>query len=249
MRASRARSTASDRDARSGWRARARPPPARRGTAGCAPRRRAARRRSSGRCGGRRCARARGTAGRCSETPASISRAMCGCVSRARIVPSRLKRSSPPRPTSAAFSSLTAAWPSKRPSLRAASHTLPMPPCADWRHERVGADRDAGQRRRRRGWIGGAESRKPSAVSRRCSSSSASTSAAESGSSFAQRRQAGLALARAAAPAPGRGGGWRDASGRCPWCPCSRSPIRKIGNGRRNTTSHRRGRSRRTWCR
>ena len=43
-------------------------------------------------------------------------------------MPSRLNRSSPPRPTSAAFSSLTAAWPSKRPSLRDASHTLPMPP-------------------------------------------------------------------------------------------------------------------------
>ena len=44
------------------------------------------------------------------------------------MVPSRLKRSPPVRPISSALSSLIAAWPSKRPSLRDASHTLPMPP-------------------------------------------------------------------------------------------------------------------------
>ena len=62
------------------------------------------------------------------ETPASMRRAMWGWVSRARIVPSRLKRASPARPTSAAFSSFSAACPSNRPSLRSASQTLPMPP-------------------------------------------------------------------------------------------------------------------------
>ncbi len=41
----------------------------------------------------------------------------------------RRKRSSPARPTRLAFRSLTAAAPSKRPSLRRASQTLPMPPC------------------------------------------------------------------------------------------------------------------------
>ena len=126
--ASRGRSTASGRDGRSGWRARGRPRPARRGTGGCAPRR-------SSRSSSQK--RSMWRPSMCSstrygwpvlETPASISRAMCGCVSRARIVPSRLKRSSPPRPTSAAFSSFSAAWPSKRPSLRDASHTVPMPP-------------------------------------------------------------------------------------------------------------------------
>ena len=47
------------------------------------------------------------------------------------------------RRRSAAFSSLSAAWPSKRPSLREASHTVPMPPWPIRRHERVGADGDA----------------------------------------------------------------------------------------------------------
>jgi hypothetical protein len=63
------------------------------------------------------------------ETPASRRRPMWGWVSRARIVPSRLNRFSAERPTSAAFSSLTAARPANRPSLRSASQTLPMPPC------------------------------------------------------------------------------------------------------------------------
>ena len=38
-------------------------------------------------------------------------RAICGCVSRPRMRPSREKRASPDRPTSAAFSSLTATRP------------------------------------------------------------------------------------------------------------------------------------------
>ncbi len=53
---------------------------------------------------------------------------MCGCVSRARMLPSRLNRSSPACPMSATFSSFTAARPENRPSLRSASHTVPMPP-------------------------------------------------------------------------------------------------------------------------
>ena len=133
-----------------------RPRPARPGTGGCAPRRPGCARRSSGRCARRRRAPARGRAGRSGDTPASMSWAMCGCRSRARMLPSRRKRASPSRPTRPAFSSLTAAWPWKRPSLRSASQTLPMPPWPSWRAQRVGADRLAGQRGQRRGGASGA---------------------------------------------------------------------------------------------
>ncbi len=53
---------------------------------------------------------------------------MFGWVSRARRLPSWRNRSSPLLPMSAVFSSFTAALRVKRPSLRSASHTVPMPP-------------------------------------------------------------------------------------------------------------------------
>ena len=81
--------------------------------------RRAAARRSRRRCARPRRARAPGTAGRCSRRRRRSGARCADGASRARMLPSRRKRSSPPRPTSAAFSSLTATWPSKRPSLRA----------------------------------------------------------------------------------------------------------------------------------
>ena len=87
---------------------------------------------------------------RAATRPRRARRAMCGCVRRARMLPSRRKRSSPARPTRLALRSLTAARPSKRPSLRRASQTLPMPPWPIERDERVGADRLAGERGRRR---------------------------------------------------------------------------------------------------
>ena len=64
----------------------------------------------------------------CSVNPASSSRAMLGCPSRASTVPSRRNRSAPAASNRARFRSLTAAEPSKRPSLRWANHTVPMPP-------------------------------------------------------------------------------------------------------------------------
>ena len=90
---------------------------------------------------------------------------MCGCVSRARIVPSRLKRSSAAGPTSAAFSSLT-----RGAALEAAVAALREPDAAhaavaDRRDERVGADGHAGQRRARAAASPPA-SRKPSACQR-----------------------------------------------------------------------------------
>ena len=103
-------------------------------------------RRSSGRWAGRRRARARDTAGPPGETPASMRCAMCGWVSRARMLPSRRNRSSPARPISAMFSSLTAARPSKRPSQRSASQTLPMPPWPMRETQPVGAEGLPGQR-------------------------------------------------------------------------------------------------------
>ena len=80
-----------------------------------------------------------------------------GCTSRARIEPSRRNRSSPLRPTRLAFRSLTATRPSKRPSLRRASQTLPMPPWpigstrvyapTAWPAREAGGRRDSGSSR------------------------------------------------------------------------------------------------------
>ena len=157
---------------------------------------RAAPRRNSVSIGGPRCARAPGTAARSVRHPASTSRAICGCVKRARIVPSRLKRASPARPTSAAFSNFTATRPSKRPSLRVTDQTLPMPPWPIGDDQRVGPHRHPGQPRLRAGCIGAEASRKPSAVSRRCSASKRLDIVGHLRSSISQGAQVGLALYR-----------------------------------------------------
>ena len=82
------------------------------------------------------------------DTPASSRRAMFGCVSRARIVPSRRKRSSPRAPDEADVQQLDGDEPLE-PAVAAArepdrSHAA----LADGLDERVGADHLAGQRRR-----------------------------------------------------------------------------------------------------
>ena len=69
-------------------------------------------------------------------TPASSSRAMPGCVSRASTEPSRRKRRCAVSLRAPRSRSLTAASPSKRPSARRASHTDPMPPWPSGRSSR-----------------------------------------------------------------------------------------------------------------
>ena len=127
-------------------------------------RRRAAARRSSDRCGGRRRARAPGRAGRRPRRRRRSAGRCADASSRARIVPSRRKRSSPARPTSAAFSSLTAAWPSKRPSLRRPARRCPCRPGRSARPACRRRGSDAGERGRRRAGRAAA-SRKPFARS------------------------------------------------------------------------------------
>ena len=131
------------------------------------------------------------------ETPASIRRAMCGCVSRARMVPSRRKRSSPPRPTSAALSSLTADLPLEAAVAARGQPHAAHAAVADRRRQRVGADRHAGQRGSGRSASRAAPFEEALGVSWRCSSSIASTSVAISGSSRGGRaRQASRSCRR-----------------------------------------------------
>ncbi len=83
------------------------------------------------------------------DTPASIRRAIDGCVRRARIVPSRRKRFSPSRPTSDAFSSFD-----RRESFEAAVAAPRQPHRAhpavtNRRNQRVGANLLSHQRRAR----------------------------------------------------------------------------------------------------
>ena len=92
----------------------------------------------------RRRTRARDTAGRGRD--AGVEQARDARVREAREhVPSRRKRSCPPRASSARLSSFTAASPSNRPSVRRASHTSPYRP-ARAALERVGAEHASGER-------------------------------------------------------------------------------------------------------
>ena len=99
-----------------------RAPPARTGAA--VLRSRAAARRTRRRSARRRRTPAPGRAGR-RRTPASNSRAMCGCSSDARIARSRAKRWARPRSIHSARGSFSATWRSNAPSARSASQTRP----------------------------------------------------------------------------------------------------------------------------
>ena len=66
-------------------------------------------------------------------TPASSNAAMFGCERRANSRDSRAKRSPPSPASTSLWGSFTAALLSKRPSLRRASHTLPIPPAPNSR--------------------------------------------------------------------------------------------------------------------
>ena len=138
-------------------------------------------RRRSGRCGCRPRTRERGMAGRVEVTPASRRRAMCGCARRASSVPSRWKRSSPRWSSRARLSSLTATNPSKRPSLRRARHTVPMPPIPRGASRVYGPTACPAREGPGRSSVGTGDSRKSEPTSQSCSVRSRATIGARSG--------------------------------------------------------------------
>src|SRR5262249_41405547 len=158
-----------------------------------------------------------------------------GWVGRAGVVPWRVKRFPAERPSSAAFSSLTATWPVNRPSLRSASQTLPIPPWPIGDTSVYGPTATPASEGSGRGITAG-DARKPSAVNTRCSASSAWTSSAVCGSSppsatrYASHSIGARSSSRSRWGLPRRQRSVLLALISCP-------PDQEIGNGRQNPTS------------
>ena len=125
-----------------------------------------------------------------SDTPASISRAMCGWVRRARMVPSRLNRCFAGAADQRGIQQLQ-----RRLAFETAVAALRQPDAAhpavaDRRDQPIGADGHARQGRFRRRHDRRGRRGIPRRSTSRCSASMASTSAAMSGSVAAQLPQA-----------------------------------------------------------